>query len=361
MKSNDFKSRLLISDTQIPDLFMVRYAPFLSKEAVCLYLFLQMHSNSAEDTKFSIESISAWLPFDEADAKNAIAELIGNSLLDKDDNDKYYLADIKLREIDDYCALKAATPYGVDSVAAGLSGNEAAQALISSINETFYNGKMSGINFRLIDRCLNEYKFDTMVIYRLFEEGKLGRIQYDISKMERLAGQWAAKGVKTTEDLTEIIEVNRKIKSMTKLMGKLTKRRLNGIDIEYVEDWVRNLGVSEEMADLAFRKNEYKGTITLGDVDTKLKLWQAVGADTLEKAVKYEEEQQTLNKKAYKRTKGKSGGIWKTGKEAGILDDMKISDNEIDEKSKDVEVKHEDDDDQLRDVLNMFGGADENN
>ena len=40
--------------------------------------------------------------------------------------------------------------------------------LAESISKSFYNGEMPYIFYRLIDKCLFEYKFETEVVYQLF-------------------------------------------------------------------------------------------------------------------------------------------------------------------------------------------------
>ena len=290
----------------------------------------------------------------EADVDKAVAELISRGLVRRQ-GEKFFLEDIKAVEVEEY--VKTVRAKGSDREGLELSSDEEQRNMLAaSISKTFYSGKMNYTFYRLIDKCLYEYKFDSRVCYRLFEEGYKARKQFSFYEMEKLASDWYNKGYVTIDRLDEYIGLTEQIDKITRLVGKLTRRRLNGMDIERIEKWVRNYSVSEDLVNYAFRVNEYRGKITLKVVEDTLVKWFEAGADTLEKAEKLEEEEHKENKRISARKKSRDKSSWKTGAEAGI--DL-LSDGDEKQEVKPEEKKSEIGGIIPSDVLDMFGGKDE--
>lgn len=341
-------SGLIIGDSILPDIFTVRYCQDLGRDAIVLYLWLNM---SDSGSGFSSEEIKALRVIPEADTDKAVAELISRGLVRRQ-GEKFFLEDLKAIEVEEY--VRTARAKGSDGEGLGLSSDEEQRStLAASISKTFYSGKMSYPFYRLIDKCLYEFKFDSRVCYRLFEEGYKARKQLSFYEMEKLASEWYNKGYTTIDRLDEYIGMTEQIEKITKLVGRLTRKRLNGMDLERVEKWVRDYKVSEDLVNYAFRVNEYRDKITLKVVEDTIKKWFDAGADTLEKAEKLEEEEHKENKRSSARKKNRGKASWKTGAEAGI--DSPAEETKPDKK----EDKPSNTDVIPSDVLGMFGGDDE--
>ena len=337
-------SGLIIGDSILPDIFTVKYCQDLSRDAIVLYLWLNM---SDTGSGFTPDDIKALRIIPDADSDKAAAELVAHGLLNRRE-DKFFIEDIKAVEVEEYVRTAGARGSGKDGLELS-SDEEQRNTLATSISKTFYSGKMNYTFYRLIDKCLYEYKFDGRVCYRLFEEGYKYRKQRSFYEMEKLASEWHNKGYTTIDKLDEYIDLTERIDKLTKLVGKLTRRHLNGMDIERIEKWARDFGATEDLVNYAFRVNEYRGKIPLKAVEDTLVKWFDAGAFSLEKAEKLEEEEHNENKRSSARRKTRSKSAWKTGAEAGIEPEDKKQEQSAPAKGSEVPS----------DVLGMFGGGDE--
>ena len=192
MKSNkgmEDYSKLLINDSLLPDIFLVRYAQELSKNALLVYLWLNM---TDKKDGFDEKDIKELKIIREEDIAPALAELMAASLINRKDK-TYAFEDIKAREIGDY--ISSAIARGKDPELTGLMSNEKDRKILAdSISSTFYQGELPYIFYRLIDKCLNDYKFDSRVCYKLFEEGYEQSIHRSLQQMEKMARDWYDKG-----------------------------------------------------------------------------------------------------------------------------------------------------------------------
>lgn len=179
--------------------------------------------------------------------------------------------------------------------------NDERDMLVRKINNEFYNNKMPYMLFRFIDKCLYEYDLDEDMIYSLFIEAKKGRILYSVPKIESIVLDWIKN--EATDSIGFDAYTNKKAtyETIVKLMGKLSRRRLNGIDLERIECWVNELDVTPELAELAFRKNEFRGIILMKHVEDRIREWREAGVVTLEDAKNYEYTRWIINKEKYLR------------------------------------------------------------
>lgn len=354
MKSNkgmEDYSKLLINDSLLPDIFLVRYAQELSKNALLVYLWLNM---TDKKEGFDEKDIKELKIIREEDIAPALAELMAASLINRKDK-TYAFEDIKAREIGDY--ISSAIARGKDPELTGLMSNEKDRKILAdSISSTFYQGELPYIFYRLIDKCLNDYRFDSRVCYKLFEEGYEQSIHRSLQQMEKMARDWYDKGYTDIKSLEKQLEINKRTKKIIKLCGSLLRKRLNGLDIDRVTSWVEELDVTEELVTLAFKENEYRSNLALVHVGETLKKWHDQGVKTAEDAARFSEEEHKENKRNATRRKSKSGSVWRTGEEAGIASAAAAEAPA----PKDPEETNNDDD-IPDDILDMFGDADEDN
>ena len=358
MNQSNNGNELLLSDTSVPDIFVTQYAQELSKEAICIYLWLLMNCGYKE---FSKEQIYSYGVLSTADADKAVADLIENGLLLTSKEDKFSLMDIKKAEVLSY--IKTAVSKGGVMDDPVLSADEETRNLLAgSVNKTFYMGNMSYLLYRLVDKCLYEYKFDTSVVYSLFEEGRDRKIHFKVNSMYELAESWRKNGYTTPDKLKAYYDKKSKREQLISLMGRLMRRRVNDMDITRIDRWLEEFNPEVRLAEYAFRANEFRGNITLKHVEDKLREWYAAGVTDIDAAAAYENMRKQENKGKRAR-RAANNNPHKTYAELNgrITPEVKLPEEQP-EASKAEEKQEEVVEESVSDpIFEMFGGVDEDN
>ena len=363
---NENYSELVISQSQLDDIFVVRYLQDLSREAVVVYLWLNMTSGGKS---FDEETVKSYRVISESKIKETMAELLGAGLI-ASSGDKFALEDLKRREVKDYVAACKAKGEAGD-IPGMMSDPEEHKLLADSISRTFFCGVMDYNFYRLIDKCLYEYRFEGTVCYKLFEEGYQRGILRKYNAMARVASHWYEKGYTTADSLEKYLERNSLKERLVKLCSKTMRKHLTDLDITRIHGWVDDLNVNEELVAYAFRVNEFRTNLTLMNIETTLKKWFDLGIDTAEKAAKLNEEEHKENQRKSSQRKSRSGTKWRTGAEAGLStsDAAPEKEEETAEKGKmkpgkavkdsDKGNSKKDDGGIPDDILDMFGDSNE--
>ncbi|MBQ5519904.1 MAG: DnaD domain protein [Clostridiales bacterium] len=345
-KGKDELSRLLINDSLLPDIFLVRYAQELSKNALLVYLWINM---TGDKDSFDENTVKKFKIIPDEETDKAMAELMAAGLIIRKDK-TYSFDDIKAREVEEY--VQAQKARGDDPDLTGLKSDEKERTtLAESISKTFYQGELPYIFYRLIDKCLYEYKFEGMVCYKLFEEGYEQSIHRSNILMENKAREWYQKGYTDIKSLEKQLEISKRTSKLIKLTGSLMRKRLNGLDLDRVKSWAEDLGATEELVTMAFKENEFRSNLTLKNVGDTLTKWHDQGIKTAEEAARFSEEEHKENKRKATRRKAVAGSTWVTGEEAGIAGAG--SDKPVTPKAS--ENTNEDDNESPDDILGMFG------
>lgn len=360
---NDDYSELVISQSLLDDIFVVRYLQDLSREAVVVYLWLNM---TAKDGEFDEDSVKTYRVIPEAKVKEALTELLGAKLI-RASKDKFVMEDLKRREVEEYVNICKAK--GDSDDIPGMQDTEEHKMLATSISKTFFGGVIDYNYYRLIDKCLYEYRFEGTVCYKLFEEGYQKGILRKYNAMAGMASHWYEKGYTTAESLEKYLEKNSLKERLVKLCSKTLRKHLTELDINRIYGWVDNLNTNEELVAYAFRVNEFRSNPNLKHIEDTLKKWFDLGIDTADKAAKLDEEEHKENARRSAHRKSRSGSKWRTGAEAGIdtydsapekteeskeeKSDNKETKATADEKQKSTKG----DDSVLDDILDMFGDS----
>ena len=356
MQTGDRK--LIVSQTALPDIFVIRYAGELSADAIYTYLWINTFYH---DKSFDLKNIFDASILSKADTEKALADLVSKDLLVRNGN-SFHQTDIIAKEVDDYIRLERAymAADSVDLPEDVKNRNDLAE----SIQNTFFQGKMPFTFYKLIDKCLFEYHFETTVVYTLFQEGLDRKCVKSIDQMKQLAKKWYDSGINSSEAIAEYKQEQKDIKRVTELMGKLTRRRMNNLDIERIEKWVTELDAPAELIEYAYKCNEFRGNIQMKHVEDTLTVWLSSGIRTVDDAAKYEEENHKENKRKAVKRKGRYSGAV-TGAEAGITsgsDDfggVKPESTTAEEDRPAFGNKDDDDDSSVDDILDIFGGDDD--
>lgn len=362
MANSGDELNLLINDTMVPDVFVVQYMEQLSKNAVFYYMWIKMNYGNKS---FNEEEALKAAPYPEKVVKEALAELISTGIL-LVKNQVYSFIDLKKREVNSYCKHVAAMGINPDTLQ--LTANEEARNLLAeSISKTCFNGKMAYCYYTLIDKCLGEYDFTNDVVYYLFDIGKQRMIQYQYPRMCKLAEEWYKSGITTADKVDEYIKHDEDINKMTKLVGKITRKRLNEFDLTRIRKWVIDYKIDADMVEYAFRINEYRGNITTQIVEDTLALWKENGINTVDEATVFEDEKHKENKRKATKRKNKNSS-WKTGSEAGIAvpgEEDTVSSEDTNSKETNNEEVREPVSENIKttepddDILNLFEDDDE--
>ena len=308
MTDKEGRTELLISDTLVPDIFITQYAQELSKDALCMYLWLLM---THKEQEFSKEDIREFSILSDNDSDRAAAELVSHELLFTKDNKTFRIVDLKKNEVDSY--VKSMIDRGNSTSSLKLCADEESRnVLAGSINKTFYLGNMSYMFYRLVDKCLYDYGFDPTVVYSLFEEGREQKIHLKQGAMYEMASNWSRNGYLTPDDLKRYYDRKSRREQLISLMGRLARKRINGLDIERIDRWVDEYKTTPELADYAFRVNDFRDKITIRNVDEKLREWYAAGIESIDQAQVYENERRVENKKAGARKRARNDNPNKT-------------------------------------------------
>ena len=97
-KGKDELSRLLINDSLLPDIFLVRYAQELSKNALLVYLWINM---TGDKDSFDENTVKKFKIIPDEETDKAMAELMAAGLIIRKDK-TYSFDDIKAREVEEY-------------------------------------------------------------------------------------------------------------------------------------------------------------------------------------------------------------------------------------------------------------------
>lgn len=352
MQTGDRK--LIVSQTALPDIFVIRYAGELSADAIYTYLWINTFYH---DKSFDLKNIFDASILSKTDTEKALAELVSKDLLVRNGN-SFHQTDIIAKEVDDYIRLEKAYMAAdtVDLPEDVKNRNDLAE----SIQNTFFQGKMPFTFYKLIDKCLFDYHFETTVVYTLFQEGLDRKCVKSIDLMKQMAKKWYDSGINSSEAVAEYKQEQRDIKRVTELMGKLTRRRMNDLDIGRIERWVTEFDASPELIEYAYKCNEFRGNIQLKHVEDTLTGWISAGIRTVDDAAKYEEENHKENKRKAVKRKGRYSGAV-TGAEAGISSDPDDDNGVKPESTTPEEDKpaFDDDSSSVDDILDIFGGDDD--
>lgn len=295
--TTDERSKLLLSDTLVPDLFITQYMSSLNGSAIQLYLLLLL-DRSASKSKMNVEKLAKKIGWSQSETEEQVFILTSAGLLERAEDGTLSLSDIKAREVDRYIETKAdeglmTPPQHVEP---------ALTSLTRSIDDTFFMGSMNYAWHRFIDESASVYKLKPEVIYALFDalhERKKLLIK-SVKPAEELRDQWCKRGVHTAEDLEKVTEEDRKIKECVTAMGKKTRKALDGVAIEYVTTWITKYKMNPDVPPYLYtylRKDMDKEKVTYPQMDEILQEWFSHNIHTVEEASTYE-----LVKRASDRT-----------------------------------------------------------
>jgi DnaD/phage-associated family protein len=299
VKSDDRK-KLLLSDTAVPDLFISDYMPGLSGMSVQIYLYFLMASGKGY--VIGEKDIAARLSVAIQDVKGGLAELTLAGLIDRDEQGKLRIGDLKAAEVDRYIQRSNREEVKENEPISPL--NEARERLAGSIESTFFHGSMAYPWYREIDTLLFEFGFDPDVIYALFQQLYKDNQLTSVSKIKYMAVQWHGKGICTAKDLDAYMTREEAVAVTLRKLGKRLRKKMTGFDEDTIRLWIEKLAYPYEVMEYAIQKVcEYSAVPSMKRANDLLMTWYAAGIKTLEEAKAFEEEQAKINSARYRSEK----------------------------------------------------------
>jgi DnaD/phage-associated family protein len=264
----DESKKLLLSDTMIPDIFILEYLPTLSGLAVKAYLLLVMTARTRRS--LSEQDLARRLGHDSDTVRSALIELASKELI-KLSEKEIEVADIKAAEIERIYRPKT-TSMPQEAIASQEKFSQR-EKLMADIARTFFQGLMSPSWYGEIDAWFDRYGFDPEVIYALFQEcarrNKLDSKAY----ISRVAENWSKRGIISFNDLNRYFLEHDRVSQMSRKVGKKLKKKMTEYDDEMVARWVQQLGYDFDIIDLALRKTTKLNHPNLSFADRILQEW----------------------------------------------------------------------------------------
>lgn len=265
------KGKMELSDTSIPDLFILNYMNSLQELDIKLYLYiLFLFKNNLE---VDIATLAKHFSVTETEVLNSLDVLQAEELLNKT-SQGFIIVDIKEVEVNKSYIPKMEPK--VNRVQSELERKRMAAA--SAINESFFQGIMSLGWYTDIGTLFKNYSFSEEVMIALFHycmERKALNRKY----VYAVAENWYKGGVKTFEQLEEYLENYDNIQKIKQKIVKSLRlnRNLTKYEEQYIDTWIKDYKYDFDMIEEALKRTVSKPNPSLKYVDGILSSWHKKG------------------------------------------------------------------------------------
>jgi len=289
-------SKILFSDTLIPDIFIKEYLPVLDGDSARIYIycaFLSKKSPVDPDVLANILSIPE-------NILNECLIKLENFGLIYQKSKKITLTDLKERELNKF--YRPRTSLDNETLAAKRTPSLRLNT-VRHINDTFFTGQMSPSWYKKIEYWYEKFGFDDAVMVMLFNHcsqalaKKNSTVPRGQNYIETVAGQWAEKGIKTPEQLDVYLNECEKYNVFENTISK--KANIRSID-EYqkliVKKWYFEYKYTFEIVEEALQRASlrYKNP-SMGTYDYFLTEWHNAGLRSKANIICYEDQKKKKN------------------------------------------------------------------
>ncbi len=324
--------KLFLSDTLVPDIFILEYLPSLGGLAVKVYIYLLMAARRRRTVTET--DLVRRMDADMDAVKAAFVELEAAGLVERMDKG-YVITDIKAAELDRvYRPRTSSSPE--ESEAAG-TRDPARSKLMADISKTFYQGLMSPSWFGVIDNWFDKYGFEPEVLYSLFQvckqNNKLGNKNYVAS----VAEDWGRRGITTFAALNAHFAARDRVRAAGRQVGKKLRKNISEYDEEYIAKWIDKFGYPIEIIDIALRRAVKIANPNMAYFDGIITEWFSHGLKTAEEIEKFERDK--LARKAAERAGIQTGATSRGNRKpanVGNFQQREYSDDYVDSLYEDV-------------------------
>jgi DnaD/phage-associated family protein len=264
----DESRKLLLSDTMVPDIFILEYLPELSGLAVKIYLFLLLTART--NRNITDQDLARRLGQDADAIRASLLELATAGLIELKER-SIELMDVKAAEIERTWRRKTTSlPEETTQSQQRFAKRE---KLMADIARTFFQGMMSPSWYGEIDAWFDRYGFEPEVIYALFQEcahrNKLDSKAY----IATVAENWSKRGIVSFNDLNSYFLAHDKVSKLSRKIGRKLRKNMTEYDDEIVARWIDQLGFDFDIIEIALRKMTKMSHPNLAFIDRILQEW----------------------------------------------------------------------------------------
>lgn len=272
MKLEQNDTPLILSTTQLPDVFFTEYLSQANGDYIKIYLELIFLSKYGKDIKVNDLSKKLAIPFQTIQDGIKYWEELG--IITKK-NTGYILNN--LQEIELHKLYKPKVSLSLEQQQLSTQNQYRAKA-IENINGEFFQGIMSPSWYTDIDLWFKKYNFDEEVMVALF------RYCFDHSALHKnyiqtVAEDWHINKVQTYNDLDNYFMKKEKLHTICKTISKKLgfTRPLTQYEEAYVQKWTYDYDYSLDIIEIALKKTTSKANPNFEYLDKLLSDWHERG------------------------------------------------------------------------------------
>jgi DnaD/phage-associated family protein len=273
-------NKILYSDTLLPDIFISEYMPSMDGDCLKIYihcLFLSKYNKFATS-----EELSKKLGIDINKTRDYIFYLESIGVITrKDKNNSIVLVDLKEKEINKIYRMKSSS--SPEEAVLSSNRNKKRSKLVTTINNTFFQGTMSPSWYTDIDVWFDLYKFEEDVMFALFQ------YCYDHSGLNKnylvkVAEAWYNKKIVNSFDLDNYSIEYQIFKDIRGKIFKKLKRKapLTEYEEDCIKKWVTVYSYDFDIIEIALKKTMAKAEANFKYIDTIITNWYSAGLKTKE-------------------------------------------------------------------------------
>ena len=261
------KSKLELSDTLVPDLFIVNHMNSLELIDVKVYIYLLYVCKNSEE--IDTATLAKKLNISEQDLSFSLDRLQSEELITKSTYG-FNIVNIKEAEIN-----KLYTPKMEPKKTKAFVEQEQARTLAANaISESFFGGLMSFSWYTDIGILFDKYKFSEEVMIALFhycDERKALNKKY----VYAVAESWYKGDVKTFEQLEEYLDKIAKFQMTIQKISKALRlnRNLTKYEEAYVNKWINEYKYEFDIIEEALKRTVSKTNPSINYVNGILANW----------------------------------------------------------------------------------------
>lgn len=266
LEKNDLP--IILSNTEIPDLFFTEYFTQANGDYIKVYLYLNFISKYNKEIKLNDLSKKLALPI--STLQDAIKYWENLELITKKSTG-YVVNNIQEMELHKLYTPKIS--LSKEDIEKNSKDQYRAKA-IETINTTFFQGIMTPSWYNDIDLWFKKYSFDEQVMYSLF------KYCFDRSALHRnyvqtVADAWSKNNVKTYSDLESYYEKQEKLSTIKKSISSKLRlsRPLTQFEEAYIEKWTVDFNYSLDIIDIALKKTTSKANPSFDYINKIITDW----------------------------------------------------------------------------------------
>lgn len=268
---------ILLSDTQVPDIFICDIMPRIPSDAVKVYLccvFLAKHNKEARP-----EDLAAKLCLS-LDSINAAFVTLEKEGLICHTKEKITVTNIKEIELNKLYNRK--TTSDAEDAVNNTESNIKRIQCIDSINKMFFQGVMAPSWYTAIDNWFAAYHFDEDVMVSLIKYC-YDKNALNIKYIEKVGATWAEKGITNHWELEKYMENCEKVREVGKSIASALRlgRNLSSYEEKYIETWLFKFQYDMTIIEEALKRTVGRTNPSFKYIHSLLEDWNNEGIRTL--------------------------------------------------------------------------------